>query len=103
MNGSSRPRLSAEARAAVNTRRQNATEHYQKDLAEAWEKIDETTADLAANHHKSLRRVQSELHMGRQLLRTKRTKTSAWNAFCWKKNQDKENGKNLSIVFSYIF
>lgn len=103
MKGSSRPRLSEEARAAVNARRRNAAEHYQKDLAEAWAKIDETTADLAAVHHKSLRRVQSELHMGHLLSRTKHTKTSAWNAFCWKKNQEKENGESLAIVFLYVF
>jgi hypothetical protein len=33
--------------------------------------------------------VQAELHMGRNMARSKRQKTSAWNAFCWKKRQDK--------------
>ncbi|RDB19669.1 hypothetical protein Hypma_013284 [Hypsizygus marmoreus] len=91
-----RPRLSAEAREALNARRRHAAESYKKALSEAWTKIDEATEDLAAAHHKTVRRVQSELHMGRQLSRIQRKKTNAWNAFCWKKSQDKENGPELS-------
>jgi len=87
-----RPQLTKEARIAVNARRRVAAHNYKNDLEEAWAKIDEVTEDLALTHHKSVRRVQSELHMGRQLATRERKKTNAWNAFCWKKSQDKENG-----------
>jgi|SRR5580693_8678026 hypothetical protein len=86
-----RVRLSKEARAALTARQREAATRYKKDVEDVWTKIDEATEDLAVNHHKSLRRVQSELHMGRLITRTKRQKTNLWNAFCWKKRQDKEN------------
>ena len=53
------------------------------------------TENLAATHHKSIHRVQSELHMGSVMAKREHKKTNAWNAFCWKKSQDKENGKTL--------
>ena len=86
-----RVRLSKEARAALTARQREAAARYKNDVEDVWTKIDEATEDLAVNHHKSLRHVQSELHMGRLMARTKRQKTSAWNAFCWKKRQEKEN------------
>jgi hypothetical protein len=90
-----RPQLSKEARAAVNARRRQASQNYRNDLEEAWKKIDEVTENLAATHHKSIRRVQSELHMGSIMAKREHKKTNAWNAFCWKKSQDKENGNSL--------
>jgi hypothetical protein len=81
-----RTQLSTEARGEVNTRRREAQQQYRKAIDEAWAKIDEFTQGIAANHHKSLRRVQGELHMGRTLARIKRKKSNAWNAFLWKKN-----------------
>jgi len=90
-----RPQLSQEARAAVNARRRQAAQNYRNDLGEAWKKIDEVTENLAATHHKSIRRVQSELHMGGIMAKREHKKTNAWNAFCWKKSHDKENGNAL--------
>lgn len=87
-----RPKLSKEARIAISARRRLASKSYRNALEETWKKIDNLTADLAVAHHKSLRRVQSELHMGSRLSRVQRKKTNVWNAFCWKKAQDKENG-----------
>jgi hypothetical protein len=92
-----RPKLTKEARIAVNARRRVAAHNYKNDLEEAWSKIDEVTEDLALTHHKSVRRVQSELHMGRQLASRECKKTNGWNAFCWKKSQNKENGKWNSV------
>jgi hypothetical protein len=41
--------------------------------------------------------VQSELHMGHKLAHKEQKKTSAWNAFTWKKSQQKEN----SVLIMY--
>ena len=90
-----RPQLSQEARAAVNVRRCQATQDYRNDLGEAWKKIDEVTETLAVTHHKSIRHVQSELHMGSMIAKREHKKTNPWSAFCWKKSQDKENGNYL--------
>jgi len=78
-------RLTKEARAAVNARQCDAAHRYKVDIDEAWSKIAEETENIAAAHHKSVRQVQSELHMGQKLAHTKRTRTNAWNTFIWKK------------------
>jgi hypothetical protein len=88
-----RPQLSQEASAAIRARRHQASQNYKKGLGEAWSSIDRVVEELAITHHKSIRRVQSELHMGCQMSSQARKKTNAWNAFCWKKSQDKENGE----------
>jgi hypothetical protein len=95
-----RIRLSKEARAAASARQREAALRYKNDITDAWKNIDQATEDLAVTHHKSLRRVQAELHMGRNMARTKRHKTSAWNAFCWKKRQDKENASDDDGMYS---
>jgi hypothetical protein len=89
-----RIQLSKEARMAINARKQEASRHYKKDLDEAWAEIDKVTENLAITHHKSVRRIQQELHMGG--IRAKSSKTNAWNAFSWKKNRDlkEENERN---------
>jgi hypothetical protein len=93
-----RPQLSKEARTAVNARRCLAAQNYRNELGEAWATIDKLIEDLAQNHHKSICHVQSKLHMGHQLASREHKKTNAWNAFCWKKSQDKENGKCATIL-----
>lgn len=93
-----RVELTKEARLAINARRLEASQNYKKDLGEAWAEIDKATENLAATHHKSVRRVQGELHMRSNLVRAKHSKTSAWNAFSWKKNMmlKEEAEKNRS-------
>jgi hypothetical protein len=86
-----RPKLSADARAALLARRRQASQNYKNALGETWDTIDKLTEDLAIAHRKSLQRVQCELHMGHRLAHKTRQKTNAWNAFTWKKSQDKEN------------
>ena len=95
------PQLSKEARTLVNARRRQASQSYRTELGEAWAMIDKLTEDIAENHHKSLRRVQSELHMGCQLASHQHKKTNMWNAFCWKKSQDKENGKYYRKMITF--
>jgi hypothetical protein len=77
----SRKELSAEARAAVRAQQHESQLSYQKDIDDAWAQIDKLTEKIATSHHKSIRRVQGTLHMGRALSHTKRSKSSAWNAF----------------------
>jgi hypothetical protein len=97
-----RPKLSAEARAALLARRRQASQCYKNALSETWDTIDKLTEDLSVAHHKSLQRVQSELHMGHRLACKSRKKTNAWNAFTWKKSQDKENSKWRIIARSIL-
>jgi hypothetical protein len=95
----SRPKLAKDVRAAINARRRLASQSYQRALKDTWGKIDELTENLTIAHHKSIQHVRLELHMGRQISRMGPKKTSAWNAFCWKKAQEKENGRNFLIPF----
>lgn len=83
--------LSKEARALLTSTRRAKSRQFKTALDEAWCQIDEATKTIAASHHKSIRRVQNELYIGHGILRSKRSKPNAWNAFCWKKNQASEN------------
>jgi hypothetical protein len=94
----SRPKVTKDVRAAIAARRRLASQSYKSALRETWVKIDELTENLAVAHHKSLRQVQLELHMGRQVGHTERKKTNVWNAFCWKKSQEKENGQKIILL-----
>jgi len=71
----------------------NASLTFKKALEDAWQTVDDAAVKIAADHKKSVRRVQHELHMGHSLLQAKHSKVSAWNSFLWKKGQDsdKEN------------
>jgi hypothetical protein len=89
--------MSKEMRAALLVRQREAAAKYRDDIEIAWAKIDEATEELATTHHKSLRRIQSDLHMGRHVARRKRIKTSLWNAFCWKKRQEMQIDGKVSI------
>ena len=79
---------------AITAHRHLASQSYRSALKDTWEKINELTENLAVAHHKSICQVQLELHMGQQVGSTDHKTTSAWNAFCWKKSQEKENGNN---------
>ena len=92
-----RPTLTKEARAALNARRRLAAKKYRDALGDSWNTLDKLTEDIAVSHHKSIRRVQTELHTGIQRSRIGRKKTSAWNAFTWKKSQEKDNSRSYHI------
>ncbi|KAI6002901.1 hypothetical protein EDD15DRAFT_2157242 [Pisolithus albus] len=87
--------LSANARAALKLNQYDKAEKFKKDLDDAWQSLDKVTKTLASKHHKSVRHVQNDLHLGHMKFRSKHSKISAWNAFCWKKgrmmNQSNEN------------
>jgi hypothetical protein len=85
--------ISKEARALLTANRRAKSRQFKIALDEAWGQIDEATKTIASAHHKSIRRVQNELYIGHGILRSKRSKLNAWNAFCWKKNQASENRK----------
>jgi hypothetical protein len=90
--------LSKEARAALTANRRDKSHCFKIALNDAWDVLDETVKTIASSHHKSFRRVQNELCVGRGRMRYQRSKLSVWNAFCWKKRQeDKENGNSLSL------
>lgn len=95
-----RPKLSKEARAILNARRQLAAQRYRDALGDSWNTLDKLTEDIAVSHHKSIRRVQTELHTGIQRSRIQRKKTSAWNAFTWKKSKEKDNGRLYHTIFN---
>jgi hypothetical protein len=96
-----RVRLSKEARTLLTASRHEKSNRFKAALNDAWHHIDESVKSIASANHKSIRRVQHDLYMGQSLLRSKRLKSSAWNAFCWKKGQtvDKENGtSSLDLI-----
>ncbi|KAG1884472.1 hypothetical protein F4604DRAFT_1878775 [Suillus subluteus] len=80
--------LSKEARALLTSQRRQKSKGFKTALNDAWLHIDETVKTIALSHHKSIRRVANDLYMGRGGLRFKCSKSNAWNAFCWKKNQE---------------
>ncbi|KAG1734233.1 uncharacterized protein EDB91DRAFT_1238445 [Suillus paluster] len=94
--GRRRPRvhLSKEARAILTASHHEKSHCFKTAIHNVWADINKSVKAIAASNHKSICQVQHELYMGQSLLRNKRLKLSAWNAFCWKKNQsvDKENG-----------
>ncbi|KAG1768106.1 hypothetical protein EV702DRAFT_1050123 [Suillus placidus] len=79
--------LSKKARALLTTQRRQKSRVFRAALDDAWFRINESVKTIASSHHKSIRRVQNDLYMGHAVLRYKRTKSSPWNAFCWKKHQ----------------
>ncbi|KAG1791817.1 uncharacterized protein HD556DRAFT_1432770 [Suillus plorans] len=91
--------LSKEARAALTAQRRNKSRQFKTALHNAWSELDDTVKAIASSHHKSFRRVQNDLCMGRGMLRYQRSKLSAWNAFCWKKrHEEKDNGATGKTV-----
>jgi hypothetical protein len=103
-----RRELSKEVRAAQVIQRRQAAQSFKKDIDDAWAQINEATETIAANHHKSVHRVQGDLYMGRSLSLAKHSKTSAWNAFCWKKNislkvSGNESKRCINVIYLMIF
>jgi hypothetical protein len=90
--------LSKEARAALTANRRDKSHCFKIALDGAWNVLDETMKTIASSHHKSFRRVQNELCMGRGHMRYQQSKLNIWNAFCWKKRREnKENSNSLSL------
>jgi hypothetical protein len=83
--------LSKDARAALKLSRQEKSRRFKDALDDAWNELDQATKSIAVSHHKSVHRVQNDLYIGRGLLHSRRSKLNAWNAFCWKENQETEN------------
>ncbi|KAG2741539.1 hypothetical protein P692DRAFT_20750831 [Suillus brevipes Sb2] len=83
--------LSKEARSILNANRRVKSHQFKVALDDAWTQIDNATKTIASAHHKSVRCVQNDLYIGHGILRSRHSKVNAWNAFCWKKNQDSEN------------
>ena len=76
---------------------------YSNDLLAAWKTIDKATENIAITHHKSLRRVQSSLHMGKGAFTHQGTnKTSVWNAYMWKKLKEQRESEGLLMQPSII-
>ncbi|KAG2122417.1 hypothetical protein BD769DRAFT_1319439, partial [Suillus cothurnatus] len=72
-------------------------------LQGAWDGLDETVKTIASSHQKSFCRIQNDLCIGHRMMRFKRSKLSAWNAFCWKKRQEnKDNGTTGKDVLQEI-
>ncbi|KIK13571.1 hypothetical protein PISMIDRAFT_118648 [Pisolithus microcarpus 441] len=56
---------------------------------------------IALANHKSVNHVHHELYLGHNSFRTRRSKLSAWNAFCWKKKKEYSNGTLHFLLFVY--
>ncbi|KAG1894163.1 uncharacterized protein F5891DRAFT_961964 [Suillus fuscotomentosus] len=83
--------LSKEARAALIYSRQEKSRQFRDAFNDTWNQLDEATKTIAVSHHKSVCYVQNDLYIGHGLLRSRHSKLNAWNAFCWKKNQETKN------------
>jgi hypothetical protein len=94
--------VSKEVRAALRASRQDAAQKYQGAVQDVYATIEQQVKDVAKTHAKSIRHVQSDLHMGPQISMQSRSRKNAWNAFCWKKFQDKENNENENTGVSSL-
>ncbi|KAI5980855.1 hypothetical protein EDD15DRAFT_2133692, partial [Pisolithus albus] len=85
--------LTQEARKELLAQRQSRSERFKQDLDSTWQQIDDATKTIALANHKSINRVQRELYLGHNSFRTRRSKPSAWNAFCWKKKKEHDDAQ----------
>ncbi|KAG2108476.1 uncharacterized protein F5147DRAFT_773676 [Suillus discolor] len=83
--------LSKEAQAMLKHSQQEKSHQFRDALNDAWNQLDEALKTIAVSHHKCVCHVQNDLYIGHGLLRLRCSKLNAWNAFCWKKNQETEN------------
>ncbi|KAG9313583.1 hypothetical protein JVU11DRAFT_5913 [Chiua virens] len=60
--------LTEGARKVVNEHRRQAMVFYQQDLENTWDKIDQSIADIAMIHRKTVGCVQREFYMGQSML-----------------------------------
>lgn len=86
------PKITKEGRAVLNARRKESSAKYHEALEQAWASLEETISRIATDHRKSIRRVESDLRLGRPVSLQQHSRKSAWNAFLWKKClEEKEN------------
>jgi len=95
--------LSAEARAILKSNQRKKAERFREDLHDACRSLDKITKTLASKHHKSVRRVRNDLHLGAMKLRSRRGKINAWNAFCWKKRHSDRTASELDENGIFLF
>ncbi|KAF8331608.1 hypothetical protein F5887DRAFT_1081199 [Amanita rubescens] len=87
-----RPPLGKSAQNEVNERRRVAAANYNHTVDELWSKIRQESERIAVEHHKSLQKVSTDIHMRPTVSLGKHCKISSWNAFIWKKRElEKEN------------
>jgi hypothetical protein len=91
--------LSKEARACLTAQCRQKSKDFKVALDNTWLSIDNAVKTIASSHHKSIRRVTNDLYMGRGGLHFKCSKSNAWNAFCWKKNQEKDENGMMHFLF----
>lgn len=105
-----RPEIGKEARMELIARRRAAVGRYNARINRTWENMEEEMKNIAVEHRRSLRKVQTDLHMGHQHSLKRHSVMNPWNAFCWKLRQEaKENegsdGKTvpgLYIIFEPV-
>lgn len=85
-----RPKLSKEARAALRAQQAGKNKAYNRALDDASKAISNIIENVAVSHNKSLQRIESTLHMGRDsITNAHREKSSAWNGFSKKVLQER--------------
>ena len=97
--------LSAEARAALKLDRHEKSLRFKKDLDHAWKSLEDVTKTIASKHHKSVKRVQNELHLGHTKFRSRHNKINPWNAYFWKQRSiDRAaNESDENRMFFFLF
>jgi len=96
---STRTHVSKDEWAGTVARRREASHKYKASLDETWTQMDKTIESLATQHHKSIKQVRQELHFGRSFAHGKHAKNSDWNAFMWKKEQDRKTDESKPFIF----
>lgn len=97
--------LSAEAHTILKLNQREKAKQFREDLHDVCRSLDKITKTLASKHHRSVRRVRNDLHLGTTKLRFRRGKINAWNTFCWKKRRGDRTTSELdeSGMFFFLF
>jgi hypothetical protein len=99
--------MTVEACMALRTEQHQKTEQFHNNLSTAWKSVDERMHTLTADHHKSVRHVQTDLHF-RHIKFSSRRKPNPWNAFLWQQGREchklkvnglVDHGNFLSLVY----
>ena len=89
---SNQVKLGKAAQADVTEWHRAAAAGYSLALKELWSKIKQEMESIAVEHHKSIRKVSNDVHMGSTVSLGKHSKISPWNVYIWKEHVlEKEN------------
>ncbi|TFK67057.1 hypothetical protein BDN72DRAFT_899278 [Pluteus cervinus] len=82
-------------------RRQRETRHrYNNEVQTTWTELTTMAEDIAKKHHKSVQRVQRDIHLAQPV--QKRPKVNAWNAFCRETKEQRRSSGDTETGRSFL-